>query len=105
MIGRRPVQGAVRSWNACRDLAGEGQIQVVLAYSPDRLSRKYLYQILLTEEFARHAVETLLVKSRQETARKITSWFSSKAQNTNERRSWSARVAANGIVHRLEKCA
>jgi site-specific DNA recombinase len=24
-----------------RDLAAEGQIQVVLAYAPDRLSRKY----------------------------------------------------------------
>jgi hypothetical protein len=36
-----------------RDLAAEGQIQVVLAYSPDRLSRKYAYQILLIEEFAR----------------------------------------------------
>jgi site-specific DNA recombinase len=33
-----------------RDLAAEGQIQVVLAYSPDRLSRKYAYQILLMEE-------------------------------------------------------
>ena len=32
-----------------RDLAAEGQIQVVLAYSPDRLSRKYAYQILLME--------------------------------------------------------
>jgi site-specific DNA recombinase len=46
-----------------RDLAAEGQIQVVLAYSPDRLSRKYAYQILLIEEFARHGVETLFVKS------------------------------------------
>jgi len=46
-----------------RDLAAEGQIQVVLAYSPDRLSRKYAYQILLMEEFARHGVETLFVKS------------------------------------------
>ena len=39
-----------------RDLAAEGQIQVVLAYSPDRLSRKYAYQILLIEEFARQPV-------------------------------------------------
>src|SRR5215469_15632551 len=46
-----------------RDLVAEGQIQVVLAYSPDRLSRKYAYQILLIEEFARHGVETLFVKS------------------------------------------
>src|SRR5260370_18785104 len=48
-----------------RDLAAEGQIQVVLAYSPDRLSRKYAYQILLIEEFARHGVETLFVKGPQ----------------------------------------
>jgi site-specific DNA recombinase len=48
-----------------RDLAAEGQIQVVLAYSPDRLSRKYAYQILLIEEFARHGAETLFVKSPQ----------------------------------------
>src|ERR1700723_2319804 len=48
-----------------RDLAAEGPIQVVLAYSPDRLSRKYAYQILLIEEFARHGVETLFVKAPQ----------------------------------------
>src|SRR5215467_3172631 len=48
-----------------RDLSAEGQIQVVLAYSPDRLSRKYAYQILLIEEFARHGVETVFVKSPQ----------------------------------------
>src|ERR1039458_740891 len=32
-----------------RDLAAEGQIQVVVADSPDRLSRKYAYQILVME--------------------------------------------------------
>jgi site-specific DNA recombinase len=48
-----------------RDLAAEGQIQVVLVYSPDRLSRKYAYQILLTEELARHGVETLFVNAPQ----------------------------------------
>src|SRR6202049_2135250 len=48
-----------------RDLAAEGQVQVVLAYAPDRLSRKYAYQILLIEELARHGVETLFVKAPQ----------------------------------------
>ena len=48
-----------------RDLASEGQIQVVLAYSPDRLSRKYAYQILLMEELARQGVETVFVKAPQ----------------------------------------
>src|ERR1700680_5107103 len=48
-----------------RDLAAEGQIQVVLVYAPDRLSRKYAYQILLIEELARHGVETRFVKAPQ----------------------------------------
>src|SRR6202140_4761413 len=48
-----------------RDLAAEGQIQVVLAYSPDRVSRKDAYQILLMEELARQGVETVFVKAPQ----------------------------------------
>ena len=48
-----------------RDLASEGQIETVLVYSPDRLSRKYAYQVLLMEEFARHGVETVFVKAPQ----------------------------------------
>src|SRR5215472_8332494 len=46
-----------------RDLAAEGQLQVVLVYAPDRLSRKYAYQVLLIEEFSRHGVETMFLKS------------------------------------------
>ena len=41
-----------------RDLAAAGDIQVVLVHSPDRLSRKCAYQVLLIEEFGRHGVET-----------------------------------------------
>ena len=48
-----------------RDLAAEGQIQAVLAYSPDRLSRKYAYQVLLIEELARQGVETVFIKTPQ----------------------------------------
>src|SRR5215471_12996286 len=48
-----------------RDLAAEGQIQAVLVYSPDRLSRKYAYQILLIEEFTRHGVETRFLNAPQ----------------------------------------
>ena len=51
-----------------RDLAAEGQIQAVLAYSPDRLSRKYAYQILLIEELAKRGVETLFVNAPQGTS-------------------------------------
>src|SRR6202161_1152096 len=46
-----------------RDLAAEGYIQAVLIHAPDRLSRKYAYQVLLTEEFARHGVETIFLKA------------------------------------------
>jgi len=46
-----------------RDLAAEGQMEVVLVYAPDRLSRKYAYQVLLIEEFTRQGVETLFIKS------------------------------------------
>lgn len=46
-----------------RDLAAEGQIQAVLALSPDRLSRKYAYQVLLTEELARQGVEMVFIKA------------------------------------------
>jgi site-specific DNA recombinase len=48
-----------------RDLAAEGQIDVVLVHSPDRLSRKYAYQVLLMEEFARNNVETLFINAPQ----------------------------------------
>ncbi len=50
-----------------RDLAAEGQIEIVLVYSPDRLSRKYAYQVVLTEEFARHGVEVIFLKSPRAT--------------------------------------
>ena len=33
---------------ALRDLAATGHIQAALVFSPDRLSRKYAYQVLLT---------------------------------------------------------
>jgi site-specific DNA recombinase len=48
---------------ALRDLAAEGQIRAVLVYSPDRLSRKYAYQVLLTEELSRCGVELVFLKS------------------------------------------
>ena len=48
---------------ALRDLAAEGQISAVLVHSPDRLSRKYAYQVLLAEELARCGVELVFLKS------------------------------------------
>ena len=46
-----------------RDLACEGSLEAVLIHSPDRLSRKYAYQVLLVEEFSRHGIEIVFIKS------------------------------------------
>jgi site-specific DNA recombinase len=46
-----------------RDLAAQGQITTILVYSPDRLSRKYAYQVLLAEEFSRCGVEIVFLKA------------------------------------------
>jgi len=48
---------------ALRDLAAQGNIEAVLAHSPDRLSRKYAYQVLLAEEFNRQGVELVFLKA------------------------------------------
>src|SRR5260370_538097 len=45
-----------------RDLAAQGCLDVVLVYSPDRLARKFAYQALLLEEFARAGVRVEFVK-------------------------------------------
>ena len=47
---------------ALRDLVAQGCVDVVLVYSPDRLARKFAYQALLLEEFARAGVRAEFVK-------------------------------------------
>ncbi len=46
-----------------RDLSAEGQIQAVLIFSPDRLSRNYAYQVVLIDEFASCNTEVLFINS------------------------------------------
>jgi site-specific DNA recombinase len=48
---------------ALRDLAAQGCLDVVLVYSPDRLARKFAYQALLLEEFARAGARVEFVKN------------------------------------------
>ena len=48
---------------AVRDLAAAGHLQAVLVYSPDRLSRKYAYQVLLAEELSRCGVELVFLQA------------------------------------------
>ena len=44
-----------------RDLAAKVPVDVVLCYSPDRLARRYAYQALLIDEFARAGSEVRFV--------------------------------------------
>ena len=46
-----------------RDLAAEGRIDTVVVHAPDRLSRRYAYQVLVIEELARQGVETVFVNA------------------------------------------
>src|SRR5256885_9653354 len=48
---------------ALRDLAAQGGLDVVLVYSPDRLARKFAYQALLLEEFARAGVRVEFIRN------------------------------------------
>jgi site-specific DNA recombinase len=45
-----------------RDRAFEGCFEVVLCHAPDRLARRYAYQVLLLEELARGGVEVVFAK-------------------------------------------
>jgi site-specific DNA recombinase len=45
-----------------RDAAREGDVDVVAVYSPDRLARKYAYQVLLMEELRRAGCEVAFVQ-------------------------------------------
>jgi site-specific DNA recombinase len=45
-----------------RDRAVEGCFEVLLCHAPDRLARRYAYQVLLLEEFARSGVEVVFAK-------------------------------------------
>jgi site-specific DNA recombinase len=43
--------------NRLRQAAREGRVDVVLAYDPDRLSRKLYHQMILAEEFEKQGIK------------------------------------------------
>jgi site-specific DNA recombinase len=45
-----------------RDRAFEGCFEVVLCHAPDRLARRYAYQVLLLEELTRGGIEVVFIK-------------------------------------------
>jgi DNA invertase Pin-like site-specific DNA recombinase len=46
-----------------RDSVAQGHVGVLLCYAPDRLARRYAYQVLLLEEFARAGTEVRFLKA------------------------------------------
>jgi len=64
---------------ALRDLAAAGHIEAVLIYSPDRLSRKYAYQVLLAEELSRCGVELVFLQAPSGSTPEISCGCSSRA--------------------------
>lgn len=45
-----------------RDRVAEGALEVLYVHSPDRLARKYAYQVLLLDEFRKHGVTTIFLQ-------------------------------------------
>ena len=62
-----------------RDAIGQGQVDVLLIASPDRLARRYAYQVWLLEEFKRAGCT-------------VTSWTG--PRRMTRRMPWSSRSAA-----------
>jgi site-specific DNA recombinase len=48
-----------------RDLASSGSPDIILIYHPDRLARRYVYQAILLEEFAKSGVEVIFYKNKK----------------------------------------
>ena len=46
-----------------RDLVAQVRVEVLICHAPDRLARKYAYQVLLLEEFARAGTEVRFIKA------------------------------------------
>ena len=92
-----------------RDLVTEGQIDTILIYSPDRLSRKYAYQVLLMEEFSRHGAEVIFLNSPKATTPEeqlllqFQGMFAEyeRAQITERSRRGKRHRAKNGLVNVL----
>jgi site-specific DNA recombinase len=49
--------------DSLREIVQEGLVDAVLVYSPDRLSRKYAFQLLLEIEFQKHDVELVFLNT------------------------------------------
>jgi site-specific DNA recombinase len=51
-----------------RDRVAEGGVDVVYVHSPDRLARRYAFQVLLLDEFSRHGTSVVFLEGRSATS-------------------------------------
>lgn len=49
-----------------RDMAYDGILEAIFIYSPDRLARKFVYQLILEEEFKKHGTRIYYFKSKSQ---------------------------------------
>ena len=80
-LRRRPFRGQLGPAGAgeAADLVGQVPVDVLLVYSPDRLARKYAYQALLIEEFAKAGTSVMFVKGPRCDCLERHCWCSSRA--------------------------
>jgi len=64
-----------------RDGAQAGAFDAVLVLSPDRLSRKYAYLILILEEFERFGTPVVFLEQPPQRIHSPPFWFRSRGQN------------------------
>ena len=62
-----------------RDRIAEGAIDIVYVHDPDRLARRYAYQVLLLEEFAAHGPPSSFSRGPRRTPPRTRSWCRSRA--------------------------
>ena len=82
-----------------RDLVCQVPVDVLLVYSPDRLARKYAYQALLIEEFAKAGTTVMFVKGPRSDSPEeaLLVQFQGMIAEYSAPRSWNGPAAARRI--------
>src|SRR5487761_721772 len=83
-----------------RDLAAQVGVDVLLCFSPDRLARKYAYQALLIEEFARAGTEVRFIKGPKSDSPEDTLLVQFQGMIAEYERAQIAERSRRGKAHR-----
>ncbi len=96
-----------------RDYASEGIFDHLFIFSPDRLSRKYAYQVLLVEEFKKYDINVVFQNSPSQTSPEETMLLQmqgmfaeyERAQITERTRRGKKHKAKNGAISVLTRAS